>query len=406
MGGADARRIRLISEVAPAASGARPLIDPPAGRAEPLTADAPTDAPLSGDAPAQGDGAPDATSAIRSAWRLLRGILERYGERLWWLHSLWALGLGVFVVFFAQKGYDHARVLVGFMGAAWLLLILLFRLFGSGSERELDTTVERFRYYAMTYVLKNLHQGMLFFLLPFYWKSTTLGSPNQYFVILLGLCAALSTLDVVFDRVLMRWRDVASTFYALILFACLNLVIPALFPSVATLITMGGAAIIAIVAFWTIHHPLWFLDGPQARRVGLSVVLGVGLVLVLRPIVPPVPMYVKSGAVGPRTLADGRLALEVSALHFSLAQQMYAVTDVVLPAGDGERLHHVWRFKGEPVLDLEEETDHQPGPGRTVRLSSRMPPGTLPDHPVGRWSVDVVTWDGRLVGRTRFTVLE
>ena len=48
------------------------------------------------------------------------------------------------------------------------------------------TPKTRVRFYVMTYALKNLYQGMLFFLLPFYWKSTTLDAANGWFVILLG----------------------------------------------------------------------------------------------------------------------------------------------------------------------------------------------------------------------------
>ena len=81
---------------------------------------------------------------------------------------------------------------------------------------------------------------MLFFLLPFYWKSTTLDAADVWFVGLLGTCAVLSTLDIVFDRVLMRWRWIASVFHGITLFGCLNLVIPALFPDTRTLYSLLG----------------------------------------------------------------------------------------------------------------------------------------------------------------------
>ena len=67
----------------------------------------------------------------------------------------------------------------------------------------------------MTYVLKNLYQGMLFFVLPFYWKSSSLDSINAWFVFLLAFLALLSTLDLVFDNLLMRYRGVAAVFFAL-----------------------------------------------------------------------------------------------------------------------------------------------------------------------------------------------
>src|SRR5262245_48906968 len=66
----------------------------------------------------------------------LRAFLQRHGRKLWWLHSVYALGLGVTVVAFAQKGFDHARWLAVSVGAAWLLVVLFFRLFGSGRQQE------------------------------------------------------------------------------------------------------------------------------------------------------------------------------------------------------------------------------------------------------------------------------
>src|SRR5688572_9193958 len=147
-----------------------------------------------------------------------RGFIARHGRKLWWLHSLYALALGIFVVLFARKGFAHARWLVASLGGAWLLLLITFRLFGSGKERVIAGRGAKVRYFFVTYALKNLYQGMLFFLLPFYWQSMSLDSPNRWFLVALATCAVASTLDVIFDHVIMRWRSLASVLYALTLF--------------------------------------------------------------------------------------------------------------------------------------------------------------------------------------------
>jgi hypothetical protein len=41
----------------------------------------------------------------------------------------------------------------------------------------------------MTLALKNLYQSMLFFLVPFYYKTATFDDPNRFFVYVLGLLA-------------------------------------------------------------------------------------------------------------------------------------------------------------------------------------------------------------------------
>jgi hypothetical protein len=126
----------------------------------------------------------------RTTPRACERFLDEHGRKLWWLHSAYALALGAGVVAFAHKGFEHARWLAVSLGLAWLLVVLLFRLFAGqaaacAASRPSDAKT-RVRFYVMTYALKNLYQGMLFFLLPFYWKSTTLDAPNVWFVGLLA----------------------------------------------------------------------------------------------------------------------------------------------------------------------------------------------------------------------------
>lgn len=335
----------------------------------------------------------------------LARVGQKYGKMLWWAHSLYALGLGVSVVIFAQKGFAHARWLTISLAVAWVVVILFFRLFGSGQRQPLGTTRAKLRFYVMTYVLKNLYQGMLFFLLPFYWRSATFDSPNQWFVLVLGICAFLSTLDVIFDQVLMRWKIGASIFYFITLFACLNLVIPALLPNSRSLATLIAAAAISAIGFWAMHVPPRMLERPSVMLLLVLWTLGsVTGAYFGRAAVPSVAMYVPYGAVGPTLMSDGRLAIEAHVLHRALVHDLYAVTDVVVPGGTGDRLVHVWRKDG---VEVQRSTDVDPkahGPKGTIRLQSKL--ADLPDDPAGPWTVDVVTSDGQLVGRVPFEVTE
>jgi hypothetical protein len=285
-------------------------------------------------------GEPPAQPPAPARPRSVRAFLARYGKMLWWLHSFYALGLGIAVVVFAQKGFAHARWLSITLALVWVGVILFFRLFG-GSKHDHLSTSAKVRFFVMTYVLKNLYQGMLFFLLPFYWKSATFDSPNQWFVVVLGLCAFLSTLDVVFDQVLMRWKMAASIFYFVTLFACLNLVIPALLPNTRSLVTLVAAAAISALGFWSMHVPPRELRRPLvATALGVWTLGSVLAAYFARQAVPPVAMQLGFGAVGHALLPDGRLAVEASALHVSLVNDLYAVTDIFIPGGKGDRLVH------------------------------------------------------------------
>jgi hypothetical protein len=337
-------------------------------------------------------------------------FFKTHGRKLWWMHSFYALALGIGVVFFARQGFEHARWMAILLGLAWLLLVLVFRVTASGAAvhaYEAPDTKTRVRFFVMTYALKNLYQGMLFFLLPFYWKSMTGDSANVWFCMLLGACAVLSTIDIVFDRVLMRFRWLASGFHGFTLFACLNLVIPALFPDTRTLVSLLAAAAIAVVSFWTLHTTMREMKKKlTAGLFGLTLCAGVGLAYVARAGVPPVPMYVSSAGVGPKQLGDGRLAMEVKTLHPEVIQELIGLTDVVVPGGKGDRLRHVWRHEGAVVRRTTEETSKIAGPKGVVRLRSSLTAEDLPKDLLGKWSVDVETDDGQLVGRTEFEVVE
>ena len=336
-------------------------------------------------------------------WRA-RAWLARHHRKLWWLHSLYALVLGAFVVAFAQKGLVYVRWVTLFLVAMWGIIVLVFRVAGSGSEQRLETPRDKVRFLLMTYVLKNLFQGMLFFLLPFYWKTATAGAGNRWFVIVLAASAILATLDVIFDRVLMRWRLAASIYFGIALFACLNLAIPALL-RIPAIWALSLAAIAASIGFFTLHFPLRDFRSPKLLIILVITTTGAwGLAYAGRRAIPPVPLVVAHAAVGPQILADGRLALEVTTLHTDWVKDLIAVTDVQTLADSGEAFVHVWRHRDAVIWRLL--------PARTlighdrIRLQSMLRREQLPADRGGGWSVDIETTSGQLVGRHAFTVIE
>ncbi len=332
----------------------------------------------------------------------IKAFLHKHHQKLWWLHSAYALALGAFVATFAAKGLAHVRWLLLFVLVAWFIIVAVFRLAGSGREQSLATPRQKLHFLIMTYVLKNLYQGMLFFLLPFYWKSTTAGTTTVWFLVLLMACTLLATLDVVFDRVLMRWRLLASLYYGMALFACLNLAVPALLglPAAYSLALAGAGA---TIGFWTLHFGLRQLRrGPVALVFAFTVLLSVGALQAARHAIPPVPLTLVDAAVGPRLLPDGRLALEVTALHEDLMNQMIAATDVLILVDSSEQFVHVWRHFDREVLRL--IPTRQPTEDNLIRLRSTLEAEQLPENRAGPWTVDIETEHGQLVGRFGFVV--
>lgn len=337
--------------------------------------------------------------------KAIRAFMARHGRKLWWMHSAYAMLLGAFIVTFAQKGFRHARWLTLSLVAVWLITVVLFRIFGSGADQKLESSKDKLRFLVITYVLKNLYQGMLFFLLPFYWKTATFSAANRWFVIGLAACTLLATLDLVFDRVLMRWRAVAAGYFVITLFAVMNLAIPAIFP-IPTLWSLIIAAVVATVSYWTLHVSPRLLHRPKVLGgLVISAALAASVAYAGRRLVPPVPLTVMDAAVGPQTLPDGRLALKVTALHTSLMKEMVAVTDVGTLAGAGETFSHVWRHEGVEIRRVD-QPERLPVSKSRIRLRSHLRGTQLPERRAGLWSVDVETSDGQLVGRFEFTVTD
>ncbi|MFT7625182.1 MAG: hypothetical protein ACI9WU_004373 [Myxococcota bacterium] len=330
---------------------------------------------------------------------------RKWERRLWWLHSMWALSFGVFVVVYAADSFERARWLMLTLISAWVAFLGFYRVFGekpsSPDERGLRSKAG---YWALTYLLKNLYQTMLFFVLPFYWKSATLGTVNQWFVLGLAVLALIATLDLVVDNVLMPRKWLASTYFVVILFAAANLALPALLPGLGARWSLLSASVLSVILFLTMHPRLASLNWRRPERVVLAVGGALIVGMLITPGIPPVPHYLVRGQVGLERL-NNRVGVSIRGIHAGKMDEMYAVTEVLAP-GEGEAmLVHVWRRDGAVVWPTEEqEITQQSRDGATVRSWSNLPPRAIPRPAAGRWSVDVETGDGRLVGRLRFRV--
>jgi hypothetical protein len=335
----------------------------------------------------------------------VRKFLRRHGRKLWWLHSAYALLLGSGVVAIAARGFETARLLGASLICVWILLLIFFRLFAEGIDAA-GTKREKVGFYVITYAIKNLYQGMLFFLLPFYWKSTTLASANAWFVVALAVVAVLSTLDLVFDRYVMRHRWLASILHCLILFGALNVFVPAIFPRTENVTSLVVSATVATVGLMSLHLRVRELKNRLVwLQLGALVVVLPGLAYATRRLIPPVPMYLAHAGVGPVELPDGRLQMEVAAVHTTALANLVAVTDIGVPAGPGSRFRHIWKRDGELVHAGVDIWARAVGPGR-LRLRSRLVNLTDGQTLTGKWTVEVETTDGQIVGHARFTVVE
>jgi hypothetical protein len=126
----------------------------------------------------------------------------------------------------------------------------------------------------------------------------------------------------------------------------------------------------------------------------------------LRPIVvPPAPLFIASKALG---WTVGTLeSLEPIAGSIRAAdlkeRGLVAYTAIYAPAGLRQPVEHVWRREGR-IINVVRLTPVEGGRREGYRTFSRKT--AFPDNSVGRWTVDVMTASGQLIGRLRFRVVE
>ncbi len=335
-----------------------------------------------------------------------RSRFERIIRKLWWLHSCWALVFGIGVIVYARKGLAYPDKLLLCLVASWVLIFVALRFIVGRDNTSPDDGLPRKGLRLVTnYFIKNLYQQMFFFLVPFYFTSTTwsLESANWWLAPILIACAVLSTMDLVMDNFVMQHRSVAAVLYGVCLFAVLNLVLPIAFAldhSRSLLIALGATpATVALLSFRLRSLASW-------RGLGLTALATAALLVAGRyghALIPPAPLSMVRGAVSHGTPGSKEIIGEhhdvISAAELD---GLRCGTLLVQPSGVHDTIAHVWKHRGGTWRTLAPTTSDYPYSGGTVLRSSLT---ELPADPTGDWSCSAWTSGGQLVGRVHFRVV-
>src|SRR5207244_1906729 len=131
---------------------------------------------------------------------------------------------GVVTIFFFRRGLPHAAYLVGYLLLLWLVFALLVAIRQPLADS--GRRAGRFVIHAADYTIQTLYHGLLLFVLPAYYASTTLTSVNVFFFLLLVAMALLVTFDPWY-RVTVQPRPwLGYTFFVVSIFAVLNVALP------------------------------------------------------------------------------------------------------------------------------------------------------------------------------------
>lgn len=233
--------------------------------------------------------------------------LKRVIRSIWWFHSLFALSFGVGVMLFARKGLAYADKVLLVLMLSWMLMFVALRfIVGPANRGENEHVIKKGVRLGTNYIIKQLYQQMFFFLVPLYASSATwsLSSFNWWIAPVLLVCAVVSTMDLVFDNVIMERRWLASAMYGLAMFGALNVILPLVFHfthltglMIAAAATPGAVALLS----FSVRSVLSFKGVviTLAATLGLFAAVAYG-----RAAIPPAPLAMPETAVGHGSLSS------------------------------------------------------------------------------------------------------
>jgi hypothetical protein len=312
-----------------------------------------------------------------------------------WGISIASVCMGLTTLFVFRRGVEYFPLFCGYLLLLWLGGVVF-----AGSRRELVFRTPRVVSVAIDYTVQTLLHGLLLFLLPIYYASTTVTSGNVWFLLVLALATILTTIDPWYRKIVVRWRWMETALFGLGLFASLNVAFPLVgVRSGWALLASGPASLLALSP--VMHRPRvekW--AGVLLGAVGLAT--GPWLI---REWMPPVPLQLTRA-----TFAQAVERLEpvdpvrrVSIETLRSWGRISAFSAISAPAGLREPVTHVWQKDGRTVsrFPLTAVRGGRPGGFRTYSWKSDLGP-----QPVGLWRVEVRTAYDQLIGRMSLEVTD
>ena len=306
-------------------------------------------------------------------------------------------GIGSFILVDRQAGLASWVAILMLVSWVWLMLEnTLTGLFARTFKREIPQPLLR-------YATQMIHQETLFFVLPFFFITTTWNSGQLVFTGLLAAAGLISIVDPLYYKWLAPRRWLFLALHTLTLFAALLTALPIILH-----LTTAQSFKLALIIAMALSFPSLASSFPvNTWRRGVALVLVTlsvgGGGWLLRSWVPPATLWMTEVAVSTEVLnrQPGESLDEIAASRIKTSG-LYAYTSVNAPRGLTERIYHVWQKDGKEVdriaLDIHG--------GRKEGYRAWTHKQNFPPNPVGKWQVRVLTEDGQVIGVLRFKVVD
>ena len=306
-------------------------------------------------------------------------------------------GIGSFILVDRQAGLASWIAILMLVSWIWLMLEnTLTKLFSRTFNREIPQPLLR-------YATQMIHQESLFFVLPFFFITTTWNSGQLVFTGLLAAAGLVSIVDPLYYRWLAPRRWLFMALHTLTLFAALLTALPIILhltTAQSFKLALGTAMLLSFPSLASTFP----INGWRRAIALVLLTLGVGAMgWTLRSWVPPATLWMTEVAVSTqvqdREPGESFEQIETSRLR---ANGLYAYTAINAPRGLNERIYHVWQHNGQEVdriaLDIHG--------GRKEGYRAWTHKQNFPPKPAGRWQVRVLTEDGQVIGVLRFRVVD
>ncbi|PYY86272.1 DUF2914 domain-containing protein [Pseudomonas sp. TKO26] len=306
-------------------------------------------------------------------------------------------GVSSFILVDRQQSLASWIAVILLVSWVWLMLEnSLTQLFTKVFKREIPQPLLR-------YATQMIHQESLFFVLPFFFITTSWNSGQLVFTGLLGAAALISITDPLYYKWLAPRRWLFLALHTLTLFAALLTALPLILHLTTAQSFKLALGIAMLLSFPSLASILPIRSLRSALTV-LGITLAIGSTgWLLRSWVPPATLWLTEDAISTqlqdRTPGD---SLEQVSSRQVRSDGLYAYTAINAPRGLDERIYHVWQFNGSEVDRI--ALDIRGGRKEGYRAWSHKQ--NFPANPAGNWQVRVITEDGQVIGVLRFEITD
>jgi hypothetical protein len=327
------------------------------------------------------------------------GLLPPWLRR--WGISLGSLLLGLATLFLFRRGLPHVGWIVGYLLLLGVLVAVVAEL--SAGAAAAASRRRRFALDALEYTIQTLCHNLFLFVLPAYYASATLTAHNALFLAAVVAGALVTAVDPWYRAAIAPRPWAKHALLGLAVFAALNVALPLV--RVRPILALEGAAALAALTLAPVFRRGGRVPWRRAlARAGALAAVALVTAWVGKALVPPAPLFL-ARATAARTVAGLEPVDEVSGAIPAATVMAWggiaAYTAVHAPAGLSQPIAHVWRRDGQVVARIA-LSPVLGGRAEGFRTWSRRTDLTPPL--VGRYTVDVVTASGQLVGRLRFSI--